>query len=609
MLDSAVLEVLIGLVLVYLLFSLVSSAIAEAVASGRRSRARALKSSIARLLDRTPEVESGEGRLAGAFFAHPLIRGLCKDDRSSPSYISQQTFAAVLLDLLAPAPKPGAAPDRADALVEALAKEPPDFHPELQRSLQILLAESSAGAVAADAAAPPQGTKVDLEDFRRRIEAWFNEAMDRTSGWYKRRAQWTILGLALALSVVFNVDSIALVTDLYQNPAKRQILAAKAEEFVAEAPGQPENAQERARALLAAAGEARLPLGWTQAPADTAAWLQKLIGLALSAVAISLGAPFWFDVLNKLVSLRSAGKKPESAEKPPVAPAAQPASPAAASPPASIPSSTASKEKDMSPFDPHAAGYRDHNALFLARLARLAYEDFERARSELQQRWSLDEFQAFDRAGTQAFLAASGQAVVIAFRGTEPKQLDDILTDAKFQLEAGPFGKVHAGFKVGLERVLADVLAALKPHREARKPLWLTGHSLGAALATLLAAELQKKRFPVQGLYTFGSPRVGDGEFAAALQAKLPERIHRFVNHEDLVTRVPPRKLGYEHAGTLRHFDDAGVLTIEPAAWVRFLNSVLNAVEDFKKAALSTVKDHSMDLYLAKLENWVTREA
>src|SRR5262249_54451343 len=94
------------------------------------------------------------------------------------------------------------------------------------------------------------------------------------------------------------------------------------------------------------------------------------------------------------------------------------------------------------------------------------------------------------------------------------------------------------------------------------KPVWLTGHSLGAALATLAAARWAAGH-RVQGLYTFGSPRVGNAAFAAT----VPGPCYRFVNNNDVVTRLPPPGLfaGYRHVGVLKYIRTDGVIVEDPA--------------------------------------------
>jgi predicted lipase len=120
-------------------------------------------------------------------------------------------------------------------------------------------------------------------------------------------------------------------------------------------------------------------------------------------------------------------------------------------------------------------------------------------------------------------------------------------------------GEIHSGCATALASVFAKVKAEVDALPGSGVLLYLTGHSLGAALATLCAQRLATGRgYPIQSLYTFGSPRVGNPEFAAQYQTRLGPRTYRLVNNEDLVTRVPPRSVGYEHIGEMVYIDDAG---------------------------------------------------
>lgn len=177
----------------------------------------------------------------------------------------------------------------------------------------------------------------------------------------------------------------------------------------------------------------------------------------------------------------------------------------------------------------------------------------------------------YGQRGTQAFIATStptsGQeTVLVAFRGTEGDDLDDLLADARCLLVAWPDaqgtkGQVHAGFAAALlENGVLDTLRDYLGGKQQARILF-TGHSLGAALATLAASIIQPAY-----LYTFGSPRVGNRAFAAAVRGIQHER---YVGCCDLVTGIPPEALfGYVHVGTLHYINRAGQRLDSPAAGV-----------------------------------------
>lgn len=246
-------------------------------------------------------------------------------------------------------------------------------------------------------------------------------------------------------------------------------------------------------------------------------------------------------------------------------------------------------------FDATVAGYYPENAYALALAADLAYEKNEATARATLQSWGLTGAEFFDCNDTQAFLAGNGQIAILAFRGTEPDELKDWVTDAEFAQVSHPWGQVHAGFDLALEQVWAKISAALPAFLAQGQTLWITGHSLGAALAALAVARLLQADKAVHGLYTFGQPRTGDEEFTQAFDSRFKNRAFRFVNKEDIVTRVPPRALNYSHLGTYLYLDSNGNVNKDESNWARFLDCVKVAIEDFvEKFDFDAVADHSM---------------
>ncbi|KAK47348.1 hypothetical protein BG58_05290 [Caballeronia jiangsuensis] len=203
-----------------------------------------------------------------------------------------------------------------------------------------------------------------------------------------------------------------------------------------------------------------------------------------------------------------------------------------------------------------------------AEFARLAYvhaEDSPLQLDRLRQALSKVRFgepKLFDErdTGTQGFGAlreADGLAVV-SFRGTEPAELTDIAVDLEASLTPWneTAGRVHDGFAAATRSILPAVLQWLDETKNARKRLVLTGHSLGAAIATLAASVCRADE-----LITFGSPRVGNADFAATLAEVA---ITRFVDCCDLVTELPPELGGYIHAGPMTFIDADGTLHAAP---------------------------------------------
>jgi triacylglycerol lipase len=193
------------------------------------------------------------------------------------------------------------------------------------------------------------------------------------------------------------------------------------------------------------------------------------------------------------------------------------------------------------------AGPLTSDAALCAEMSRLAYVAADADLRAFLARASFSLVTSADVAGSQAFVAARGGDVVLAFRGTESDDPTDLGSDsdvALVDLDGG--GHVHRGFLRALDAVWPGVAPAIP----AGARVLVTGHSLGAALATLAAL-----RRSGASLFTFGSPRVGDTAFAGRPDHPPHER---WVDCADIVTRIPPPGLGYAHTGTLHYLDRAG---------------------------------------------------
>lgn len=339
MFGSTVLEVMIGLALVYLLLSLVCSTIQEAIAAWLNWRGKMLREAIERLL-------AGSRDLARALYQQPLLQALGREGRD-PSYIPNRTFADALVGLLghsANGPAARSAADRLTAFEAALSSGkvghsqlPPELRAMLVHALEA--ARDKLGAAGASAEA-------QLEQLKREIDAWFERTMQRATGWYRRKSQAWQFGIALVVVFLTNADSLMITEQLASDPEARAAAVQAAVELVNEPPpalaraevtsgAQPTNetadaekawreALERADAavdeLYATTARAKLQFGWPDArwrdaQSDEAQlkpwqrWGRKALGLLVTVCAVALGAPFWFQMLEKLAGLRGAGKK------------------------------------------------------------------------------------------------------------------------------------------------------------------------------------------------------------------------------------------------------------------------------------------------------------
>lgn len=314
MFGSSILEVAIGLVLVYLLLSLICSAIQESIEGWSKVRASHLEQGLRELLH-----DRDGTSLLRHIYEHPLIFGLFRGEYNPalvrsrmttnlPTYIPPASFAVALMDTLVRGPV-SRDPEKMDPppsgelsidTLRAAVLNSSSLNPSVQRLL-ILSLDSAQG---------------DLAKAQANIEAWFNSGMERVSGWYKRRMQAILLALGLAVAVFLNVDSMKIATELYHNDVLRAAVVAQA------------GAVSKNEATLAADATSlqtslkilKLPIGWEE---GSDPWYEEIIkaapgsfiGWLLTAIAISFGAPFWFDLLNKLIVLRSTMKPREKAPK------------------------------------------------------------------------------------------------------------------------------------------------------------------------------------------------------------------------------------------------------------------------------------------------------
>lgn len=241
------------------------------------------------------------------------------------------------------------------------------------------------------------------------------------------------------------------------------------------------------------------------------------------------------------------------------------------------------EQHEAYPFAPKANVFEIVNAGWLADFALLAYGDekFIRDKSERSGLTAAGfTFRFFSRETTQCFVAHNDQLVVLSFRGTEIDNFMGAFTDWKRNLEFiavadGFGGRVHQGFAQNIAEVWNDSgdQSGIKSHVEpilssGARTLWITGHSLGAALAVLAAERAVRDGLTVNGVYTFGAPRIGDAQFKENYAALgLEERTYRFVHDEDVVRKLPPGD-EYAHVGRLKFIDAQGRLSddIKPDA-------------------------------------------
>jgi hypothetical protein len=228
------------------------------------------------------------------------------------------------------------------------------------------------------------------------------------------------------------------------------------------------------------------------------------------------------------------------------------------------------------------------NAWWLADAALLSYWTPDIAIGRFERAGLRAEF--IQERGAECYLASTDELVLVAFRGTQSDQWSDILDDALFlPVRWGDTNTfVHDGFKRALER-LWPLLGPKLENLAKSRSVWFTGHSLGAALATLAAAKFE----PTVGLCTVGSPRVGDADFVAALEARMGPRIARYVADADIVTHVPP-PLPYRHVGDLRHIGHEGSIAREAPSLNDFFRELIGRVAHLREVVIALCNGHML---------------
>ncbi|MHB8522848.1 MAG: lipase family protein [Limisphaerales bacterium] len=257
-------------------------------------------------------------------------------------------------------------------------------------------------------------------------------------------------------------------------------------------------------------------------------------------------------------------------------------------------------------FNPNSTLWQAPNALGLAMASQLAYEDAATIDATVQT-WGFMRSDVINSApdddrDTQVFVASNPDAVLVAFRGTQPEKIEDWITDADIILAQTDVGEVHYGFWAALASVWGTLEQTIANHQDNAQSLWFTGHSLGAALATLAVARLRLKLKPIHSLYTYGSPRVGSLGFSEWFDQDFCEFTFRYVNNADVVTRVATREMGYSHVGTSLTFDANGVVHADMHFWNKFLERMKGDLNEFLHGKFALFNDHEIKNYVANAD-------
>lgn len=234
------------------------------------------------------------------------------------------------------------------------------------------------------------------------------------------------------------------------------------------------------------------------------------------------------------------------------------------------------------------------NALECANLSNLAYQE-EKAFKKAASAMGYKNIRFFNIDGAQAYGMNKNDYVVLAFRGTEPTQFNDIKADLNalhVRNELGA-GRVHKGFKSEVDELWDQIEAWLAKRKFTQ--VYTCGHSLGGAMSTIACSRLPEGTI----CYNYGSPRVGTRSWVKEFNSKFT--CHRFVNNNDIVPRVPPSFLFYRHAGELHYINTYGNIR-NATAWQRFKDRFRGYRAAFRKRQwFDSILDHSMPGYVERI--------
>jgi len=323
------LDFAIGLSFVFLLLSVFASAIQEYIAGILNLRAKTLEKGLANMLEAFPEEAEQAGEPAAnddeaaaapvtdlktRLYEHPLIRATCKTGlirratKRLPSYISPRSFALAVLDTVAPdvslTTANGEKREERDVIAAVRQAIDDAGLPEsVERSLLGLLDDA----------------RGEINQFRHNLEAWFDDTMARVSGWYKRKSQLILVVLGLGIALALNANTLTIGERLWKDPTVRTAVAQAGSQATS---GEPSGDVQEAADNIEKVAALGVPLGWTSVKEDPrfVGWpwngdegwgeflYHDVAGWLLTILAISFGAPFWFDTLSRFSRLRSSGK-------------------------------------------------------------------------------------------------------------------------------------------------------------------------------------------------------------------------------------------------------------------------------------------------------------
>ena len=245
------------------------------------------------------------------------------------------------------------------------------------------------------------------------------------------------------------------------------------------------------------------------------------------------------------------------------------------------------------------SNFKERSLLF-AKLSSIAYNDNIKEVKAQVKKLGFTTVEFYEKDGAQAYRFMNKTDLVIACRGTQPNEFNDISADLKaLPVMAETVSRVHKGFKLEVDDLWPMIEEDINRTVNVSKTLWFCGHSLGAGMATIMASRSKHNTSlndPIE-LYTFGSPRVGWKGYCNSLDVVH----HRWRNNNDIVTTVPLAIMGYKHCG-IQHYINAYGNKRTPTGWQMFKDRWRGMWMGIKQGKIDNFSDHSIAEYIHHIE-------
>lgn len=349
MFSSPVIDTVLSIAFIYFIFSVITSFFVEYLTFRRKQRGIFLYQALSKVLQ---DNGINKKNFTHRLYEHPMIRSMKESNEEFPSYISDTMFSQCLIDIvIADQQNTTVSQDSNNQFVfhsnntvhpyEAFTNAVQQLkYSDLKIFLETFIHQSANISAQSSTSISIDRSAKQYELLQSHIQNWYNSYMDRVSGWYKRKLSKTLLIIGILVATVFNLDSLVIIKRLWVDKQLRETLTKDANTYIANNPKYEELANKDPNKLISKidsiytkVGLYNLPIGWGNEQ-DTIAvnkqhsqiiqysdsniykkigwYLMKVLGILLSGIALSFGAPFWFDVMNKITNMRKAGIKPKT---------------------------------------------------------------------------------------------------------------------------------------------------------------------------------------------------------------------------------------------------------------------------------------------------------